>query len=308
MHLTYILLYCFFKRLKILLSARKYDLVVIEKEIIPYFPPIIEKVLVFFHVKFILDFDDAIFHNYDQSRHWIIRKLLAKKIPKIVSLCNGVVSGNGYLSNYAKTYNANTIEIPTSIDLEKYADIETIADLDNERFIIGWIGGKSTSHYVENLLPILAAFAESNQNIEIRLIGFYSYTNCTCLSPHIKIVKWSAETEIKELRNIDVGIMPLDYTLWDEGKCGFKLIQYMACSKPTISTPMQTNIAIDGGIGNLFAQSDEEWYNALHTVLNNRQKYRRIGSENRNRVKENYSIQTNCNYFVNFIKKIQVCP
>jgi glycosyltransferase involved in cell wall biosynthesis len=232
---------------------------------------------------------------------------LAKKIPKIISLSNGVISGNTYLFNYAKTYNINTVGVPTSIDLEKYTDIGITPNFNDKKFIVGWIGGKATSHYVEKLLPILNMFAKSNKNIEIKLIGFYPSNNCTCLSPQIKLVKWSAETEIEELKNIDVGIMPLEYTAWDEGKCGFKLIQYMACSKPTISTPMQANIAIDGGIGNLFASSNEEWYNALLTILNNRQEYRKIGIENRNRVKEKYSIQSNYLHFVNFINRTYGC-
>jgi len=97
--------------------------------------------------------------------------------------------------------------------------------------------------------------------------------------------------------------MPLRDTLWEKGKCGLKLIQYMACSKPTISTPLEANVDIDGGTGNLFAKNDKEWYNTLEMILMNRDKYKKIGLCNRDRVNEYYSIQKNFYHFLTFINE-----
>jgi glycosyltransferase involved in cell wall biosynthesis len=298
LHLIYVFPYCFFRRLKSLLFARKYDLIVIEKEIIPYFPLIFERLLLLFHVKFILDFDDAIFHNYTQSKHWTVRKLFANKISTIIRLSNGIIAGNSYLANYAKAHNPSVVEIPTAIDLKKYPNIP----VDSDSFIVGWIGGKSTSHYVENLLPLLEKFANNHNDVEIKLIGFVPSMNHSY--DHVKIIKWREDKEIDEINSISVGIMPLDNTLWSNGKCGFKLIQYMACFKPTISTPLQANLDIDGKIGNLFARNDAEWYASLTTIINDREKYRRIGVENKKRIETAYSIQSNYNLIFKFIKNV----
>jgi glycosyltransferase involved in cell wall biosynthesis len=40
-----------------------------------------------------------------------------------------------------------------------------------------------------------------------------------------------------ELSSSDIGIMPLKHTMFENGKCGFKLIQYMASGLPVVASP-----------------------------------------------------------------------
>ena len=76
---------------------------------------------------------------------------------------------------------------------------------------------------------------------------------------HYTIYDWEEETEVRYLKTCDVGIMPLSDEPFNRGKCGFKLIQYMACGLPTISTPMEANVKINRDGNNLFATTPEEW-------------------------------------------------
>jgi glycosyltransferase involved in cell wall biosynthesis len=298
-HLSYLLFYYFVRRVRIFFSLNKYDLIIVEKELIPFFPSVFEKLFALLKIKYLLDFDDATFHNYDQNKYRIIRYLLKNKIPNAIKYARGVITGNSYLYNFAKKYNNRVVKIPTSIDIMKYHSNNIFSD----KFIIGWIGSKSTSKYVEDILYVLDDFSKKNDNVEIKLIGFCPER--INISNKMKLILWNEETEIEELCGIDVGIMPLRDSLWERGKCGLKLIQYMACSKPTISTPLEANVDIDGGNGNLFAENDKDWYNALETVFKNRNKYREIGLHNRNRIKEHYSIQMNYRHFLLFIKQIK---
>ena len=300
-HLIYLLPFYFFRRILMLFSINKYNLIVIEKELIPYFFPIFEKILFILKKKYFLDFDDAIFHNYDKSGSFLIKLLFKNKIPTIIKYAEGICAGNTYLADFAKNFNKKVIEIPTSVDTNKYS---VVKKYNSVKFTIGWIGSKSTSIYLENIIDLLIDFAEKNKNIIIKLIGFYSTKNVNIL-PNIKIIEWNEISEIDELSTFDVGIMPLNNNYFEKGKCGFKLIQYMACSIPTISTPLQANVNIDGGNGNLFASNEYEWYSCLEKIYFQREKYFLIGMKNRKRVEENYSIKNNHLKYLEMYKKIK---
>jgi hypothetical protein len=119
------------KRLGVLFSVFSYDRVVIEKEIFPFLPAWAEWMLKRLGIQYIVDYDDAIFHNYDQSSNPIIKKFLANKIAKVMRFSGTVVAGNQYLADYATRSGAKNIEIiPTVIDLERYPVKNSDSDLE----------------------------------------------------------------------------------------------------------------------------------------------------------------------------------
>ena len=95
-------------------------LVVIEYELLPYFPPILEYLLFRTKVRFVIDYDDAIFHNYDLHPNSLIKNLIGNKIYKIVKYANTVITGSPYLSSHLNKYTNNIVEIPTSINFFNY--------------------------------------------------------------------------------------------------------------------------------------------------------------------------------------------
>ena len=50
----------------------------------------------------------------------------------------------------------------------------------------------------------------------------------------VECIPWSEETEVSNIQRFDIGIMPLLDSPWERGKCGYKLIQYMAAARPVV--------------------------------------------------------------------------
>lgn len=254
------------ERLNILNKIVPGDLVFIEYELFPYLNGFAEKKLHSRGISFILDYDDAIFHHYGHHKFFLIRLLLGKKIQSIIKYAAHVVTGSPYLTSFSQTYNTNTIEIPTSVDCNDYNQLIDGFDRgDNNIFVIGWLGSFATSN---NLVIIRDAFAEFSRHhsVELWLMGFDESKKEIWNNLPVRYFKWSTMDEKKFLKSIDAGIMPLIENPYNHGKCGFKLIQYMAMGKATISTPMEANLKIDRNKSNFFAREKHEWLDAFRLV------------------------------------------
>jgi glycosyltransferase involved in cell wall biosynthesis len=112
--------------------------------------------------------------------------------------------------------------------------------------------------------------------------------------PHqfLDILPWSEETEAASIQAMDIGIMPLTDTPWARGKCGYKLIQYMACGLPVIASPVGVNTEIvEHGVNGFLATTDADWREALVMLLRDPDLRNRMGAAGRRKVEEQYSLQ-----------------
>lgn len=278
-------------------------IVFVEYELLPYFPPILEYLLYKTNVKLILDYDDAIFHNYDLNSNFFIRNLLKNKIPTIVKYSSTVIAGSPYLYDYLSQFNKNVVEIPTSINFTNYNINFRLKDSIDD-ISIGWIGSKSTSINVINIKEVIIKILYINPKIKFKFMGFDSSLKTQLNFSNVEFFEWSEKNELFFLNEIDLGIMPLDDNPFNRGKCGFKLIQYMAMGKPTLSTPLEANVKIDRGNNNLFATTIEQWLNCIIEFSNNLEYYREVGKKNRFIVEKYYSVENNSIIYNNIFKQI----
>lgn len=281
--------FAYLRRLFLVFSIPSNSLAYIGAELFPYLPFGFENIFKLKKVKYIIEFDDAIFHYYDMNSSKYIRNVLGNKTAKAIANASYVITGTEYLTHYASRYNESVIEIPTTIDAKKYSDNELI---NSGEFVIGWIGSFSQSKNIINLLPVFKRLAEK-YIYKLRLIGFDKYLEKDLEGIPYEIIEWSDDSEIIEMSKFSVGIMPLDDTPFSNGKCAFKLVQYMAVGISTISTPLGSNLNINRDSANIFASSPEEWYLAFEKVFQDREYYIKVGQKNKEIAMDFYTIQAN---------------
>lgn len=267
-----------------LLRAHRYDLLWIEKELFPNFPGLAETILRTFGIRYVVDYDDAIYHNYDLSRVGT-KRLLKRKIDKIMKNAALVICGNEYLAERARSAGARHVEIiPTVVDLDRYS-LKQVPDRDYS--VIGWIGMPATVRYLNLVAPALRVISEE-RSLQVRVIGadFSSPGVTTHCRP------WTKESEVAEIQDFDIGIMPLADSPWERGKCGYKLIQYMACGKPVVASPVGMNREIvRQGINGYLASYPNDWIAALRSLLADADLRQRMGLEGRADVEQKYNLQ-----------------
>lgn len=268
------------------LVFQKVDLVIIEKELFPFSPIFEGGILNFFGIKYVLDYDDAVWHNYDKNK--FTKKMLYNKFNNLSKYSKTSISGSHYLLDSQKKFGSkNNVFIPTVIDLNNY---KVIRKTSNEQFVIGWIGSPSTSGYIHGLNKVLTDFCNSSNSI-VHLIGFDKLKTHNLTFPY-KLIQWSSKTEVEEINNFSVGIMPLPDELFMKGKCGFKLIQYMACGIPVIASSIGENkIIVNHEVNGYLAKNNEDWFSGLSKVYNNSDVQIDLGHNGRKQVEEIYCVQ-----------------
>lgn len=266
------------------LLRRDYDLLWVQYDLFPYLPGAFERLARLGKTPIVCDFDDAIFHLYDQHRRGLVRRMLGGKLAPLLSRAAACICGNAYLKAYAERWCPNSVVIPTVVDTSLYLPAPHPT---GARPVVGWIGSPTTWANVEPLLPaILPLFAEAGADFHVvgagpRAAGIEG----------IEAIEWSEAVEIPAVQAMDIGLMPLLDRPFERGKCGYKLIQYMACGVPVIASPVGVNrdIVTDGVTG-LLADGPDAWLAALRRLLASPDLRREMGEAGRQRAVADYSL------------------
>ena len=280
-----------------------YDIVWIQKEFLPNMPYVVESFFLKSAKALILDLDDAEFLKYQKG----IRKFfLNKKYSSIAKSFNSVVVGNDYLSERIQSWGGSTILIPSVIDYHEYQNVgintETVCV--DSKFVIGWIGSPSTEKYIDMLVPVVEKFAASiDASVEFHLIG--ASKGMQKKSKHIRVFEWKKETEVSRLSRFDVGVMPLELSEWEKGKCSFKAIQCMAAGKPVVVSPTQANCElVENKVNGFVAETPDEWFKAFENLFYNNEVKVAMGQVNKKKIKDNFSVQSQVSRLNNLFSNV----
>lgn len=290
------------KRARTLCKLSKVDLILLEKEALPYIPFWIENFLMPSCIPYVVDYDDAIFHNYDMSKNCVVRQLFGGKIDRIMAKAAIVVCGNTYLKNRAKKAGARRIEIvPTVVDTSRYTPRRTRPCRSP---VIGWIGSPATQAYIRNIKSVLQRVC-SEVGGRLVLVGVQQKFLEELNIIHAERIQWQERTEAEVVAGFDIGIMPLPNGPWERGKCGYKLIQYMACGLPVVASPVGVNSKIiQHGKNGFLASTLQEWERALMQLLSDSGLRQRMGLKGRATVEEEYDLQVQAQRWVQILKTV----
>lgn len=289
----------YFNRIVALLGRNKFDLLWIEKEALPWFPLWIESALLK-NVPYVLDYDDAVFHNYDLHRFGVVRHIFGRRLDGLIRKASLTVAGNEYLAQRTKEAGATWVEIlPTVIDLERYPiNLSILASDDVKRIV--WIGSPTTARYLLELQEPLQLLA-SRVPFVLRVIG----ADIAIPNVNVECMAWSESIEVDAIASSVVGVMPLLDSPWERGKCGYKLIQYMACSLPVVASPIGVNNSIvKNGVNGFLAGTKDEWVMALENLLNHSDLTERLGHAGRNDVEQKYCLQVTAFSLTQWLGKV----
>lgn len=231
----------------------------------------------------VVDFDDAIF-------------IKNPNFSEVVRKADHVICGNDYLANWALYFNSNVKIIPTVIDTDKFKFTDSRTN--SNKIIIGWSGTKDNLIFVKNLIPIFKKIVKEHKVI-FKIISNNNKAPEFLSGLPFEYVEWNENFEVEQLKDIDIGLMPLDDNIWTRGKCGFKLIMYMSMGIISVGSNVGANKQIINDERNGYLANNDEWHdkimNAIQIIKND--KAEKIKENARNTIVSYYSINSQISDF-----------
>jgi glycosyltransferase involved in cell wall biosynthesis len=215
-----------------------------------------------------------------------------------------VTAGNSYLAEQASRFidRDRIFIVPTVVDVSEYA-LKDYRRRGSDDFVVGWIGSSSTLHYLASIAPAIQKAAKRIKNLRLKIVcdRFIDIDG-------VQVIKkqWRPEDVSDDLKSFDVGVMPISDDPWTRGKCGFKVVQYLAAGVPAIASPVGLNrdLVVPGRTG-LWAETLEEWEERFVQLAGDRELRARMGHAGRRLVEEQFSLQQTAPRFLEILKTVQ---
>ncbi len=155
---------------------------------------------------------------------------------------------------------------------------------------------------MEKMKPIFEEIGKKYPHAELSIVCDI-FIDCE----NIPVIKkmWSHETEIADLQDMDIGLMPLVNDLWSEGKCGLKILQYFGVGVPAVCTPVGVNKdVVQNGMNGFYANSPEEWIEKISTLIEDQALRKAMGTRGRDAVMREYTIEACAPRFIDIIRDV----
>ena len=236
--------------------------------------------------RLVFDYDDSIFLNSSYNPRGVESAGRSQRFTDMVSACDAVVAGNSFLRDQAvgAAGLGRLHVIPTCVDAARYPQ----ARHDGTRTLLAWIGSSSTIRGLVKVAPVLESLGRNVPGLELKVI---CDKTLELKNLPVRFCPWQEATEADELAAADVGISWLPDDAWSRGKCGLKVLQYMAAGLPVVANPVGVQAdMIRHGENGFLADTPAEWEEAIRTLAADPGLRRRMGQAGRRRVEAEFDV------------------
>jgi len=278
-------------RIKLLGDLKRFDAVFVYREAALLGPAFLEKMVARRGLPIIYQLDDPLFVPYTSPSNGYLSYLkFFGKISEICRLAKVVMVNSTQIREYVSQYNQNIWQVPSVVDTRQYVFRPELLEKQPDEVCIGWSGSPTTIGNIRVIASALRKLAEQVPH-RVHLIGGTEFD-----LPGVPYVaqKWSAETEVEDLRKMQVGMVPLPLNEWNKRKFYMKTAQYMALGIPTVATSLGSNPeVVQHGVTGFLADSEDEWIEYLSLLIKDHELRRRMSYAAAKAAKEKYSLEGN---------------
>jgi glycosyltransferase involved in cell wall biosynthesis len=276
-------------RLLDVLRAGRFDVVVVQRDLFPFGPPILERLLAARGVPVVYDTDDATYLRPSFTPNTVFQRWRRfDKVAEVAKRARWISAATEPIAAWARQHNTRVSVVPMAVDLDAYDRLPRTPRRDR-CFVLGWAGTAGGLRYLERLAPVLADLA-SRYPLEVRVISGGYRRVCLPGAP-VAVRPWRADTALSDLEEFDVGLVPLDDTPFERAKFPFKLLQYLALGIPAVSARVGVATeVIDDGVNGLLGGTSQEWAAAIERLIVDAETRQRLATAGHETVAAHFTI------------------
>jgi glycosyltransferase involved in cell wall biosynthesis len=280
-------------RLLDVLRATPDDIVVIQRDLFPFGPPWLERLLAQRSARLVFDSDDATYLRPAFTPHTPFQRLRRfDKVAAVVAWARWVSVATEPIAAWARQFSQAVTVVPMAVDLAAYDRVQPTSRAHGEPIVLGWAGTAGGLRYLDTLAPVLRELA-ARHSIVVRVISG-GYRDVAVRLPGVPIDArpWQAATALADLKAFDIGLVPLDDTPFEQAKFPFKLLQYLALGVPALSARVGVaRDVLEHGRNGLLAGAPQEWRDGLEALIADADLRTRLASAGRETVAASYTIE-----------------
>lgn len=288
----------YIRRFFMLFNLYRYDIVYIHLWVTPLGPPFFEWLIRKLAKKIVYDIDDMIYLNNSSAR--FTDKIKGRNKPiALMKNADAVIVCSPFLEQFVFQYTKNITTILATYNTQtthpKQHHLKEITT-------IGWTGTHSTLKYLSIVEDALVELSKT-RNIEFLVICNAPYLH---EGINVRNITWTAESEMADLKQIDIGLYPLEKEEWVLGKSGNKALAYMNLGIPCIATDFGTNALVikEGEDGFLVDNTKAAWYERLVYLVDYPEERARIGKNARQAVVDKFSVDANKDKYLSVLTSL----
>jgi glycosyltransferase involved in cell wall biosynthesis len=245
----------------------------------------------------VFDFDDAIYLSPSGGES----KLRRRAFERVVAVADHVIAGNQHLAAVADRAECTTL-IPSVVDTNAY--VPASGRRASDELVVGWMGTASNFPNLRLAIPSLLGALETLPRARLRIVSNGSIPELSG-HPRVEQWRWSEAAELRALQSFDLGLMPLEDSAQTHGKCGFKMIQYMACGVPVLASAVGANPAMFAGSNaGLLVSTVDDWGHKLLELLAKRPLFPQMAAAGRAHAIARYSVQSVVGDYVRILEDV----
>jgi glycosyltransferase involved in cell wall biosynthesis len=238
--------------------------------------------------RLVFDFDDAVFLRDSYAAKGLHARRRQRRFAALVRCADAVSAGNAFLAEQAAHWTAKprVHVLPTCVDPARYPLAEPARNGAGVELV--WVGSASTLQGLQAVTPLLEEIGRNVPGVCLKLLcdRFLQLRQLP-----VRPVTWTEAREAEEIAAADIGISWVPDDWWSRGKCGLKVLQYMAAGLPVIANPVGVHgEMVRHGETGFLAGTTREWIEAVRRLTNDPSLRRRMGRAGRRLVETRYSV------------------
>ncbi len=275
-------------RINLLKNLDEYDAVFVYREAALLGPAFLEKMAAR-KKPIIYQLDDPLFMPYKSPSNGYLSYLkFFGKVKEIISISKVVMVNSTHIRQYAEQFNKNIWLVPSIVDTKQFVYQPFSEDI--SRVCVGWSGSPTTLKNIKVVENPLQKLSQAN----ICDIHFIGGTEFDLKDVNYTAQKWRADTEVEDLRKIQIGLVPLPENSWNKYKFIMKTAQYMALGIVPVGTPMASNPeVIRHGENGFLAATDAKWFEYLKILVKDTKLRNKMSVEAAKDARAKYSLEAN---------------